>query len=154
MVCTYTRKKNTICISAMLMEAWCCKVLFPSYLRTNRLKTLSYRRNGEYGKDACFSKFRFYFVTQLHAAHLVLSRWTLSKHRSKTAHATIDLRSRHRIIPRPSRFVSGNANECRWRPQRCQVDPWSRGQAVARDVPRSSPQTWKKVYFLPLERDR
>ena len=46
----------------------------------------------------------------------------------KTTHATIGLRSRHRIKPRPTRFVSGKAGECRWRPRRYQVDPWSRGR--------------------------
>ena len=32
---------------------------------------------------------------------------------SKTAHSTIGLISRHRINPRPTRFVAGKANECR-----------------------------------------
>ena len=59
---------------------------------------------------------------------------------SKTAHATIGLRSRHRSNPRPTRFVSGKAGECRWRPRRYQVDPWSRGREVARGVQRSSPK--------------
>ena len=52
---------------------------------------------------------------------------------------TIDLRSRHRINPRPARFLSGNANEFRCRPRRYQVDPWSRGRGVAPGVLRSSP---------------
>ena len=33
----------------------------------------------------------------------------------------MDLRSQHRINPRPSLFVSGKANEYRWRPRRYQV---------------------------------
>ena len=49
-----------------------------------------------------------------------------------------------RINPRSSRFVSGKANESRWRPRRYQADPWSRGREVARGVLR----------FLPSEKDR
>ena len=56
----------------------------------------------------------------------------------KTAHATIDLRSRHRTNPLPARLVSGKVNEGRWRPRRYQVDPWSRGREVARGVLSSS----------------
>ena len=77
---------------------------------------------------------KYYLFTRLHAAELVLSRWKLSERWSKTAHATIDLQSRHRINPQPTRFVSGKANECRWRPRKYQVDPWSRRREVARGV--------------------
>ena len=72
----------------------------------------------------------------------------------KTAHATIGLRSRHRSNPRPTRFVSGKAGECRSWPRRYQVDPWSRGREVARGVLRSSPKPEKKPIFLPSETDR
>ena len=56
----------------------------------------------------------------------------------------IDLRSQHRINPWLTRFVSGKANECRRRPRRYQVDPWSRGGVVARGVLRSCPEAGKR----------
>ena len=68
----------------------------------------------------------------------------------KTAHVTIDLRSRHRINPQPTRFVSGKTNECRWRPQRYQVDPWSRRREVAHGVLRSSPKPKKRSIFFAV----
>ena len=97
--------------------------------------------------------FWYNLFTRLPAAELVLSRWKLSARWSKTTHATIGLRSRHRFNPRPTRFVSGKASECRWRIRRYQVDPWSRGREVARGVLHSSANL-KKAYFLPSERDR
>ena len=42
--------------------------------------------------------------------------------------------------------MSGKAGECRRRPRRYQVDPWSRGQ-VARGVLRSSPKPEKRPIF-------
>ena len=60
---------------------------------------------------------------------------------------TIDLRSRHKINQRPIRFVSGKANECRWRPRKYQVDPGSRRRDVAHGVLRSCP---KRVYFFAI----
>ena len=67
----------------------------------------------------------------------------------KSAHATIDLRSRHIINPRSTRFVSGKTSECRWWPRKCHVGPWPRGREVARGVVRSSlfTQTRKKTIF-------
>ena len=70
----------------------------------------------------------------------------------KTAHATIGLRSRHRSNPRPTRFVSGKAGECRSWPRRYQVDPWSRGREVARGVLRSSPKPEKRPPFCHRRR--
>ena len=56
-------------------------------------------------------------------------------HADKTAHATIDVRSRHRINPRPTRFVSANkASECRWWPGRYWVDAWPGGREVTSGV--------------------
>ena len=69
----------------------------------------------------------------------------------KTAHAKIGLRSRHRSNPRPTRFVSGKAGECR-RPRRYQVDPWSRGREVARGVQRSSPKPRNRPIFCHRRR--
>ena len=63
-------------------------------------------------------------------------------------------RSRCRINPRPTRFVSGKTSECRWRHRRYQVDPWSRGREVAHGVLDSSPNPKKKAYFVPSEWDR
>ena len=74
----------------------------------------------------------------------------LSTRRSKTAHATIGLRSRHRSNPRPTRFVSGKTGECRWRPRRCQVDPWSRGREVTRGVLYALLPNLKKGLFVAI----
>ena len=90
----------------------------------------------------------------LYVAELALACWKLSTRWSKTAHATIGLRCRHRSSPRPTRFVSSKAGECRWRPRRYQVDPCSRRREVARGVLRSSPKPEKRPIFLPSERDR
>ena len=82
---------------------------------------LRYSLTAAMGKTLFSSFFffcKYYLFTQLHAAELVLSRWKLSARWWKIAHATIDLRSGHIINPRPTRFVSGKANECRWRPRR------------------------------------
>ena len=88
----------------------------------------------------------------LYAAELAISSWKLSTRSSKTAHATIGLRSRHRINPRPTRLVSDKAGEYNWRPRRHQVDPSSRGRERARGVLRSSPkQTRVNKRFLPSE---
>ena len=81
---------------------------------------------------------------RLYAAEPVLSRWKLSTRWSKTAHLAMDLPSPHLINPRLIRFVLGKASECRWRPRRYQVEPWSRRLDVARGVLRSSPKPEKK----------
>ena len=99
-----------------------------------------YSRIAATGKTRKYFLFFHYSSTRLHAAELVLSRWKLASRWSTTAHATIELRSRHGINPRATRFVSGKANECRWRLRRYQVGPWSRGREVARGVLRSSPK--------------
>ena len=72
---------------------------------------LSFRLCGKHWKKTFV--FLGFFFTLLYAAELALSRWKLSKRWSKTAHATIGLRSRQRSNPRPTRFVSGKAGECR-----------------------------------------
>ena len=56
-----------------------------------------------------------------------------------THQPTTHLRSRYRINSRSTRFVSGKASQCRWRPPKFHVDPWSRGREVARDALRSLP---------------
>ena len=92
---------------------------------------------GKTEKNACFL---IKFFSRLHTAELVLSRWKLSTRWSKTAHANTDLRSRSSINPRPTRFVSSKAYGWKWRPRRCQGDPWSRKREIARGVLRSSPR--------------
>ena len=77
----------------------------------------------------------------------VLSRWKWTTRWSKAAHVTIALRSRHRINPRPAHFLSGTANEYRWRPRRYQVDPWSRRREVARGVLHFFPKPGKRSIF-------
>ena len=57
------------------------------------------------------------------------------------------LRSRHRSNPRPTRFVSAKAGECRGRPRIYQVDPWSRGRELGRGVLRSSPKPEQRPIF-------
>ena len=74
------------------------------------------------------------------------------KHADQTRLRRRYLRSRHRTNPRPTRFVSGKAKECRWRPRRYQVDPWSRGRVVARGVLRFSPQPEKMPIFCHRRR--
>ena len=64
------------------------------------------------------------------------------------------LRSRYRINPRLTRFVSCKANEYRWRPPKFHVDPWCRGREVARDVLRSLPKLEKFLFFVSSEMDR
>ena len=62
---------------------------------------------------------------------------------------TTHLRSRYRINPRSTRFMSGKASDHRWRPPKIHVDPWSRGGEVARDVLRSLPKP-DKLLFLAI----
>ena len=111
-----------------------------------RQKIRSYRR---YGNNGDF----FYFVHTAARGGTCTFTLKIVSTLIKTAHVTVDLWSRHGINPRPTRFVLGKANKCRW-PRRYQVDPWSRGREVARGVLRSSPTPEKKVYFLPSKRDR
>lgn len=68
----------------------------------------------------------------------------------KSALATIDLRFRHTIHPRPTRFVSGKPKAWKWRQWRYQVVPWSRGREVASGVLRSSPKPEKKCLLFLL----
>ena len=65
-----------------------------------------------------------------------------------THQPTTHLRSRYRINPRLTRFVSCKASEYRWRPPKFHVDPWSRGREVARDALRSC-----LLYTSPSPRD-
>ena len=139
-------------VRPMTTETWCCKVIFPNISKKKTLKIRSYRRYGEHGKNM-FGFLGIFFML-LYAAELAFSRWSLSTRWSKTVHATIDLRSRHRSNPRRIRFVSGNVGECRWRPRRYQVDPWSRGREVASDVLRSSPKPEKRPIFAIGEGSR
>ena len=64
-----------------------------------------------------------------------------------THQPTTHLRSRYRINPRSTRFVSGKASEYRWRPPKVHVGPWSRGREVARDVLRFLPKPEKMSIF-------
>ena len=64
-----------------------------------------------------------------------------------THQPTTHLRSRYRINPRSTRFVSVKASEYRWRPSKFHVNPRSRGREVARDVLRSLPKHEKCLFF-------
>ena len=81
-----------------------------------------------------------------HIAHRTRTR-TYQNAQHTAAHATIDVRSRHRTSPRITRFVVGKASECRWRPPKFHVDPWSRRREVARDALRSLPKPEKGLFF-------
>ena len=138
---------DIIAVRPMTMETRCSKVFFPNYSKKKSAEDklvppLWGKRGG--GKGFFFKD---YLLTLLYAAELSLSRRKMSIRGSKTAHATIGLRSRHRINLRPTRFVSGKASECRWRPRRYHVDPWSRGREVTRGVLRSSPKPEKGLFF-------
>ena len=85
------------------METRCSKVIFPTIQKRNRLKIRSYRRYGEHG-----GKMFVFLGLFVHAAvRGGTCAFTLkfSTRWSKTAHATIGLRSRDRINPRPT-FMS------------------------------------------------
>ena len=105
-----------------------------------RQKIRSYRR---YGNNGDF----FYFVHTAARGGTCTFTLKIVSTLIKTAHVTIDLRSRHRINPPSTRLVSGKGNECRWGPRRYQVDPWSRRREVARGVLRSSPKPEKRSIF-------
>ena len=96
-----------------------------------------------------------YLFMWLHQAeqHL-LSRWKWTTRWSNGTHVTTDPRSRHKLNPRPTRFLSGKTNECRWRPRPYQVDPWSRSREVARGILHSSPKSGKGPICLQPEKDQ
>ena len=99
-------------LDLLTMETRCSKVIFPNYSKKKPAEeTLVPPLWGTREKNARFSRIicsrcctrrnlRFHFENCQHADQ-------------KTAHATIGLRSRHRSNPRPTRFVSGKAGECR-----------------------------------------
>ena len=130
------------------------KSSFQTIQKRNRLKIRSYPRYGEHGEKMFVFIGLQVFVHAAVAAEVALLHWKLSRRWSKTVHATIGLRSRHRNNPRPTRFVSGKAFERRLWPRRYRVDPWSRLREVARGVLRSYPKPEKRPFFLPSERDR
>ena len=140
----------------MTMETRCFKVIFPKYSKKrNRLKIRSYRRYGEHGGKKMFIFLGFFFTLLcLYAAELALSRWKLSTRWSKTAHATIGLRSRHRSNPRPTRFVSGKAGECRWRPRRYRVIRGLGGEKLPAALNALLPNLKKGLFFAIGEGSR
>ena len=101
----------------------------------------------------------FVFFARLHAAQIVFHVGIYQHADQKPAHATIDLRPRHIINPRPTRCVSGKVSVHTRRPQRNQQGSWSRRQEVGHGVLRSSPKP-EKNFFLYMgegstsERDR
>ena len=96
----------------MTMETRCSKVIFPNYSKKEPAEdTLVPPLWGTRGFFFFFCRIicsrcctrrnlRFHVENSQHAESI-------------TAHATIGLRSRHRRNPRPTRFVSGKAGECR-----------------------------------------
>ena len=66
---------------------------------------------------------------------------------------TTHFRSRYRINPRSTLFVSGKASKYRWRLPKFHVDPWSRGERLLVMSCALCPNP-KNAYFLPSEMDR
>ena len=122
-----------------MLQSFISKLKATRYSKRNRLKTLSYRRYGK--RREIFLFFCSRGCTRRNLCFHVENRQTRC---SKTAHATTDLRSRHGIIPRPTRYVSGKASECRLRPRRYEEDPWTKGREVARGVLHPSPKPEKR----------
>ena len=88
-----------------MLQSFVSKVSKKKAVEDTLVPPLSKKRGGE-----CF------FIIFVHAAARgATCVFTLNFVNTliKTTHATIDLRSRHRINPRPTRFMSGKANECR-----------------------------------------
>ena len=80
-----------------------------------------------------------------YTAHRTRTR-TYQNAQHTAAHATIDVRSRHRTNPRTTRFVVGKANENRRRPRSYHVDPLSRRREVAHGVLSSSPKPEQTIF--------
>jgi len=79
-------------------------------------------------------------------AHRTRTR-TYKNAQHTAAHATMDVRSRHRTSPRTTRFVVGKASENRRRPRSYRVDPLSRRREVAHGVLCSSPKPQQSLFF-------
>ena len=133
----------------MAMETRCCKVLFPNYSKTFRLKIRSYRR---YGKNR-EGRFLFFILFVHTAARGGTCTFRIVRTLLQTAHVTIDLRSRHRINPRPTRFV-------RARPMNVDDDlediRWIRvlgGERLPAAPHALLPNLKKDIYFLPSARN-
>ena len=135
------------------METRCCHFSFSNYSKKKRWR---YGCTAAMGKTGGGEMIVFSGLLTHAAVRGGTCAFTLKTVHtlSGTAYTTIGLRSRHRINPRPTRFVSGMAGECRWRPWRNPADPRSRGQEVARGVLHSSPKPGKSFFFLPSERGR
>ena len=80
-----------------------------------------------------------------HIAHRTRTR-TYQYAQHTAAHATMDVRSRHRTSPRTTRFVVGKASENRRRPRSYRVDPLSRRREVAHGVLSSSPKPEQTIF--------
>ena len=78
---------------------------------------------------------------------------TYKNAQNPAAHATIDVRSRHRTNPRSTRFVLDKASECRRRPQSGHMDSLSRRREVAHGVLRSWPKP-EQTFFSPKQGSR
>ena len=79
----------------MTMETRCCNFSYQNYSKNNRLRIRLYRHCGQ----------KVFFFFEAARVGTLLSRGKSSTRRSKTAHVTTDLRSRHRINPRPTSLV-------------------------------------------------
>ena len=114
------------------------------------------------GMSFCYIMKCMYIVTNRLCSSCGCTRRTLCFHVaansaswSKAARVPIDLRSGHIIKPRPTRFASVKANECRWRPRRYHVDlMWCETLPTASLVllpnrkKRKCQQRWDNASFL------
>lgn len=100
-------------------------------------------------------RFLLFVFTRLHATILFHSRCKLSTTCYKqSAHATIDLRSRHKLNAQPTRTVAGKANEWRRQPRKCPVGPRFVRRELGGAVLRSSSIPEKKLFFTIREGSR
>ena len=95
----------------MTMETRCSTVIFPNYSKTKPAEdTLVPPLWGTREKMFVFLGLFVHAAVRGGTCAFTLK---IVSTPIKTAHATIGLRSRHRSNPRPTRFVSGKAGECR-----------------------------------------
>ena len=134
-------------VRPMTMETRCRKVFFPKCSKKKPIvcSRCCRRQNVRFHVENC--QHADQHCSRCYRRQNVRFHVENCQHADQQQLTTIGFRSRHRINPRPTRFVSGKAGECGWRRRRYQVDAWSRGREVARGVLRSSPKPEKGSIF-------
>ena len=91
----------------MLMETRCCKVLFPKCAKITSASYVWEKR----GKNVCVLNFIYSRgCTRRNLYFRIENRQYVDQKHLTRRYCTVHLRSRYRINPRPTRFVSGKAN--------------------------------------------